>query len=143
MLKHLINKKVNEIFTAYQKAHNITSGDIDLWEAERLEHIKEALEKSVERICASWQRMHPASYTYRTDEGDIYTKTFEHIDIDKFFTEVSNVIAFDDCTNYTVTYISFDGKEVYYVGWQPKMVYEYKDLDGNTVWLGNFPEWDH
>ena len=63
--------------------------------------------------------------------------------MDKFFHDVSNIIAFDDCTNYTIISIVFDGKELEYAGWQPSMKYEYKDLDGNTVWVGEFPEWDH
>lgn len=143
MLIHLIHKKVNEIFTAYQKHNNIVNGDIDPIDAAKLKRIEESLEELIERVCSYQQREYPASYTYRTNEGISYTKEFDHIDIDKFFTEVSNVIALDDCTDYTVTYILFNGKEVYYAGWQPKMVYEYKDSDGNTVWVGNFPEWDH
>lgn len=149
MLKHLINKKIDEIFTAYQKANNITNGDIDPWEAERLEQIKEALEASIERICAKqlkkiiFDDFAPSWYIYTDSEGTAHSETYGKIDIDKFFTAVSKRICFDDLSDETVQKIYYKGKEVYYVGWQPKMVYEYKDLDGNTIWLGNFPEWDH
>lgn len=143
MLKELIHTKIDEIFLEYQNANNIISGDIDPQDAFHLDRIEDELMALIYKVCAYQQRTYPASYTYRTNEGTIYTKTFESIDIDKFFSEVSNIVAFGDCTDYTVTDIRFDGKEVHYAGWQPKMVYEYKNLDGNTVWVANFPEWDH
>ena len=51
MLKHLIHEKINEIFLEYQKANNITSGDIQPFDAMRLEHIEEALEELIVRVC--------------------------------------------------------------------------------------------
>ena len=69
--------------------------------------------------------------------------TYEKIDIDKFFYEISKRIAFDDCSGEEIIAIFWHGKEVQYVGWQPMMRYEYKNLGGNTVWVGEFPEWDH
>ena len=143
MLRELIHEKINEIFTEYQKANNITSGDIDPLDALQLDLIERGLEKLVERVCAYQPKGCAAFYKYRTGEGDVYTKTYDIVTMDKFFHDVSNIIAFDDCTNYTVTSIVFDGKEFQYAGWQPCMKFEYKDLDGNTVWVGEFPEWDH
>lgn len=51
MLKHLIHEKINEIFLEYQKANNITSSDISSFDAMRLEHIEEALEELIIRVC--------------------------------------------------------------------------------------------
>ena len=51
MLKHLIHEKINEIFLEYQKGNNITSSDISSFDAMRLEHIEEALEELIIRVC--------------------------------------------------------------------------------------------
>ena len=51
MLKHLIHEKINEVFLEYQKANNITSGDIQPFDVMRLEHIEEALEELIVRVC--------------------------------------------------------------------------------------------
>lgn len=50
MLKQLIHTKINEVFLEYQKANNITSGDISPFDAARLEHIEEALEELIVRV---------------------------------------------------------------------------------------------
>ncbi len=143
MLKQLIHDKINEVFLEYQNANNIISGDIEPLDALQLEQIEESLCELIERVCRYQPKGYSASYIYQTGEGIEYQKSFKQIGINKFFTEVSNIIAFGDCTDYTVTNICFDGKEIKYVGWQQGMKFEYKDLDGNTVWVGNFPEWDH
>ena len=51
MLKRLIHEKINEVFLEYQKANNITSGDIQPFDAARLEHIDQALEELKVRVC--------------------------------------------------------------------------------------------
>ena len=51
MLKQLIHEKINEVFLEYQKANNITSGDISPFDAIRLEHIEETLEELIVRVC--------------------------------------------------------------------------------------------
>ena len=85
----------------------------------------------------------PSWYIYTDCEGIAHSETFGQITADQFFTKVSKKICFDDLDDSTVQKIYYKGKEIEYAGWQPCMKYEYKDLDGNTVWLGNFPEWDH
>lgn len=69
----------------------------------------------------------------------------DSIDMDKFFYDVSKRIAFDDCSDETVIFICWRGHNIHYIGWQPNMRYEYVDADaGNkTIWVGDFPEWDH
>lgn len=51
MLKQLIHEKINEVFLEYQKANNIESGDIQPFDVMRLEHIEEALEELMMRVC--------------------------------------------------------------------------------------------
>ena len=143
MIKHLIHKKINEVFLAVQKDKGITDGGIEPFDGLRLEELEEELTELIEKVTDYQLKGHSASYTYETSEGIECQKTFKHINIDKFFTEVSNIIAFSDCTGYTVTNICFDGKEVEYGGWQPNMRFEYEDMDCNTVWFGVFEHWDH
>lgn len=139
MLKELIHTKVNEIFAEYQKANNITSGDIDPFNTARLEHIEEALAELIERVC----HIPDSFYIYRDAEGIAHTATYKGSSTDKFFNDISYKLAFDDCSNEAIVAIFYQGKEVRYAGWQPGMKYEYKDLDGNTVWVRDFPNWDH
>jgi hypothetical protein len=144
MLRELIHTKIDEIFVEYQNANNIISGDIDPLDALQLDLIERGLEELIERVCAYQEKSIPASlYIYRDREGEMHSVTYEHIDTDKFFYEISKRIAFDDITDESVVAIFWRGKEIRYAGWQPCMKYEYKDLGGSTVWLGNFPEWDH
>ena len=85
----------------------------------------------------------PSWYIYTDCYGEAFSEVFGQVTDDFFFTQVSRKICFDDLDDSNVHKIFYKGKEVEYAGWQPCMKYEYKDLDGNTVWLGNFPEWDH
>lgn len=83
-------------------------------------------------------------YIIQTSEST-YVKTYDHIDMDKFFYEVSKHLAFADCSNERILFICWRGHEIQYAGWRPGMRYEYIDLDKNreTIWVGDFPEWDH
>lgn len=144
MLKELIHEKIQEIFIAYQEANNIVGGDIDPADVKYIEQVEDILKMVVERICSYQPKGNPTSfYVYRDAEGIAHMATHNGMNADKFFTEVSHIYAFDDCSNKSIISIFWHGKEIRYVGWQPMMRYEYKDLDGNTVWVGQFEEWDH
>lgn len=149
MLQELIHEKINEVFLEYQKANNIISGDIDPWDAQCLEDLEDKMAKLIADICmtmpkeVSFNSLAPSWYIYTDYEGIAHSISFNNIDMDKFFYEVSRRIAFDDCTEETVRKIYYKGKEVFYVGWQPGMRFEYQDLVGNTIWVGDFPNWDH
>ena len=80
---------------------------------------------------------------YESHEGITEVMAFEPIDMDKFFHRISKHYAFSDITMEYIKTIFWRGKEVEYVGWQPNMRFEYKDLNGKTVWVGDFPEWNH
>lgn len=149
MLRELIHDKINEIFAEYQQANNITDGDIDPYDALQLDLIERDLEELVRQVCANQPKAidfdahTPSWYIYTDSEGTVHSETFGKIDMDMFFYNVSKRIAFDDLADETVQKIYYRGNEVEYVGWQPGMKYEFTDLDGNSVWAGYFPEWDH
>lgn len=149
MLEQLIHDKVNEIFAEYQEANNIISGDIEPFDAEYLDQLEEQLAQHIERICAkqpkaiSYDDLAPSWYIYTDAEGVAHSVTYGDIGMDHFFYKVSQRIAFDDLADETVQKIYYKGKEVYYAGWQPCMKFEYKDLNGKTIWVGYFEEWDH
>ena len=50
-LKDLIEEKVDEIFLAYQNAHDITNGDISPMDAFKLDEIEEMLKIHIEYVC--------------------------------------------------------------------------------------------
>jgi hypothetical protein len=86
----------------------------------------------------------PSWYIYTDEDGIPHSRVFDcDVESNQFFEDVSYRIAFSDCSGDTMQKIYFKGKEVNYVGWQPCMKYEYEDPDGNTVWVGVFPHWDH
>lgn len=51
-LKDLIEEKVDEIFLAYQNAHDITNGDIEPLDWARLQIIQNDLAEHIEYVCA-------------------------------------------------------------------------------------------
>ena len=147
MLEQLIHDKINDVFFEYQEANHIISGDIQPLHEVELESLVQQLKVLIEKICAYQPRnfdyLTPSWYIYTDCDGDAHCETFSNLIEDQFFTKVSKKIAFDDLDDITVQKIYYKGKEVEYMGWQPNMRFEYQDLDGNTVWIGEFPEWDH
>lgn len=86
----------------------------------------------------------PSWCIYCDEDGELSTVVHnDPFDELGFFVKVAKFIAFSDCTDEHVEKIFFKGKEVVYAGWQPGMTFEFKDLDGNTVWKESFPHWDH
>ena len=65
------------------------------------------------------------------------------VSADRFFTDLSKIICFSDCTNDVAYMIVWHGEETWYDGWKPGMVYRYVGPEGRVVWEGRFPEWDH
>lgn len=63
--------------------------------------------------------------------------------LDQLLCEVSKIICFGDCSDERVTKIVAAGKELHYCGWQPGMLYEYVNDEGQTVWSARFENWDH
>ena len=147
MLEQLIHDKINEVFFEYQEANHIISGDIQPLHEIELESLVQKLKVLIEKICAyqprNYDYLTPSWYIYTDCDGDAHDVVYGYDNTNAFFTDVSKRIAFDDYSGETVQKIFYKGKEVEYAGWQPCMKFEYKDLDGNIVWVGEFPEWDH
>lgn len=91
----------------------------------------------------NFENFTPSWYIYSDCDGEFHTEAFGQISESAFFTKVSYKICFDDLDRSTVHKIFYKGKEVEYVGWQRGMKFEYKDLAGNTIWVGYFEDWDH
>ena len=149
MIKQLVHDKIDEIFLELQEANGIIDGGISPIDAMHLDQLEDNLARIIGKVIAYQPKevsiwdLAPSWYIYTDSEGTFHNVTYGQIDMDKFFFEISHRIAFDDCSGETVHKIYYKGKEINYVGWQPSMKFEYKDLDGNTVWLGVFTHWDH
>ena len=150
MIRELVHDKINEVFYEYQQSNNIISGDIEPFDAEYLDRLEEQLADHIERICSkqpkaiNYDDLTPSWFIYTDRDGNAYSQVFKgDMSEDFFFGKVSKKICFDDLDDETVVKIYYKGKEVFYAGWQPCMKYEYKDLGGNTIWVGHFEEWDH
>ena len=75
------------------------------------------------------------------ETGDVSVKVFESKDA--AFRFAAKVIAFDDCSDERVDDICCGDKHYHYTGWQPGMVMEFADENGDFAWGSCFPEWDH
>lgn len=83
-------------------------------------------------------------YFYETeyDDGEKYITFFDSKD--ELFYELAKIYAFDDLdTGMKVTRIYCENKPCYYTGWQSDMVIEFVNDEERTIWIGQFPEWDH
>jgi hypothetical protein len=62
----------------------------------------------------------------------------------KLLRDASKMICFSDCTDEIVEAIVVQGWKVDYMGWQPGMLYEFRDQEtGEIIYSNRFPEWDH
>lgn len=76
--------------------------------------------------------------------GEIEYRYFEQGDIGALCYKASQFYAWSDCDDtYEIVEIMCDGKELYYVGWQPNMLFEFVSEDGGIVYSAEFPQWDH
>ena len=79
-------------------------------------------------------------YTY-ADCTEQHVRVFDNKGDAFFF--AAKMEAFGDCTDERVVDICCGDKHYHYTGWQPGMVMEFADENGNFVWGSCFPEWDH
>ena len=121
----------------------------DYADPELVKVIKELSKPYFMKLCSeikdeiNFDNFTPSWYVYTDADGEFHDVVYGYNDTEQFFCDVSRRICFDDCSGETVLKIFWQGKEVCYAGWQPGMKYEYKDSDGNTVWVGYFESWDH
>ena len=79
------------------------------------------------------------------ETGDVVMKYFENGDVGALCYKASQFYAWSDCDDtYRIEEIMCDGHELEYVGWQPCMLFEFKDLiTGEIVYSAEHMQWDH
>ena len=79
------------------------------------------------------------------ETGEVVMKYFEKGDIGALCYKASQFYAWSDCDDtYRIEEIMCDGRELEYVGWQPGMLFEYRDVEsGEIVASAEHWEWDH
>ena len=79
------------------------------------------------------------------ETGEVVMKYFEKGDIGALCYKASQYYAWSDCDDsYRIDEIMCDGRKLEYVGWQPGMLFEYRDVEsGEIVASAEHWEWDH
>ena len=78
------------------------------------------------------------------ETGEVVMKYFEKGDVGALCYKASQIYAWHDCDDtYDIDKIMCDGRELYYVGWQPDMLFEFESEDGGIVYSANHMQWDH
>lgn len=78
------------------------------------------------------------------ETGEFEYRYFEKGDIGALCYKASQIYAWSDCDDtYEIVEIMCDGKELYYVGWQPGMLFEFVSEDSGVVYSAEFPQWNH
>ena len=79
------------------------------------------------------------------ETGEVVMKYFEKGDVGALCYKAAQHYAWADCDDtYRIDEIMCDGHELGYLGWQPNMLFKFKDYTtGKIVYSASFPEWDH
>ena len=78
------------------------------------------------------------------ETGAIEMRYFEQGDIGALCYKASQFYAWSDCDDtYEIVEIMCDGRKLEYVGWQPGMLFEFVNEDGDVVYSASFECWDH
>lgn len=79
------------------------------------------------------------------ETGEAAMKYFEKGDVGALCYKAAQFYAWSDCDDtYRIEEIMCDGHELGYIGWQPGMLFEFKDYTtGEIVYSAEFPQWDH
>ena len=78
------------------------------------------------------------------ETGKVTMKYFEKGDVGALCYKASQFYAWSDCDDtYRIDEIMCDGVELYYVGWQPGMLFEFVSENGGIVYSATFECWDH
>lgn len=95
-----------------------------------------------EDLMGSGQLVTPYFVKYSL-QGDQYIKYYKNERT--LFNDVSKFYAFDDLIDDTeILQISVNGRKCRYVGWQPDMLIQFKDIKtGQIVFSDQFPQYDH
>ena len=79
------------------------------------------------------------------ETGEIEYRYFEKGDVGALCYKASQFYAWSDCDDtYAIEEIMCDGHELGYLGWQPGMLFEFKDYTtGEIVYSAEHMQWDH
>lgn len=78
------------------------------------------------------------------EDGEITIKAYTDKESEWMMRQVSKHLAFDDLDDtFEIICIIYKGRQVRYTGWQPGMVMEFADGDGDIVYSICRPDWDH
>ena len=79
------------------------------------------------------------------ETGEFEYRYFEKGDVGALCYKASQFYAWSDCDDtYRIEEIMCDGHELGYLGWQPGMLFEFKDYTtGEIVYSASFECWDH
>ena len=79
------------------------------------------------------------------ESGEIEKRYFEASDINGLCYKAAQFYAWRDCDDtYDIVEIMWAGHPVEYLGWQPDMLFEFRDIEsGEILYSAYFPEWDH
>ena len=79
------------------------------------------------------------------ETGEIDRKYYDSGDVYALCHEAAKFYAFDDLDDtFSIEKLVLEGREIYYVGWQPGMRFTFKYRDnGEVVFDNEYPQWDH
>lgn len=102
------------------------------------------LESTIEMLKQSFYDENTYIKLVDRETGEVIMKYFEKGDVNALCYKASQFYAWADCDDtYRIDEIMCDGRELYYVGWQPRMLFEFVSEDGGLVYSAEFPEWGH
>lgn len=87
--------------------------------------------------------MNMETYIKYEQNGTITTDDMTGCELDHVLHTAAKMYAFGDFTETTVLEVVHEGKQYMYDGWEPGMVFTFRNESGEAVWSGQFPEWDH
>lgn len=88
------------------------------------------------------------AYSILNDEGVRELNYAHYADdpcsADHLLRDAAEMICFSDCSDEIVEAIVIQGYKIDYVGWQPGMLFEFRDREnGEIIWSERFPQWEH
>lgn len=102
------------------------------------------LESTIEMLKQSFYDENTYIKLVDRETGEIIMKYFEKGDVGALCYKASQIYAWHDCDDtYDIVEIMCDGRELYYVGWQPDMLFEFESEDGGIVYSANHMQWEH
>ena len=111
-------------------------------------HINKTIER-LEKQLASLKNTFYDEQTYiclrDRETGEKHYRYFEEGDVGSLCHYAAQHYAWSDCDDtYAIEMIMCAGIKLEYVGWQPCMLYEFREVEsGEIVFSREYPQWDH